>query len=415
LRSSGSSKSFLPRDPVRSRASSMPNVKLGDVCSIEAKLVDPTVDVHAGRVHVGGANIVSDCGELTQLQSAREEGVKSPKFLFTPNDVLYNKIRPYLRKAAWPQVTCVCSADIYPLRAGEKILPRYLQYLLLSDEFTSFAVRISNRAGMPKVNREQLFAYEFHLPSLGEQAADVALLDKVYERLAELQRLAVVRKRELWALKRSLVFGASPREREWVPAGEYVEWVRATETVSADVCYAFAGVKSFGGGVFKSVSRLGRDFSYKAVHLLRAGEFIYPKLMAWEGAFGLVAPDYDGLAVSPEFVVFRTKSQEMLPEVLDTYFRSPASWPRVQAASTGTNRRRRRLHPRAFLTLEIPRPPRKVQSALKQVYDSEARLEREASLVPGELAAIRSAALSRVFAGGDSARASASLVSASRR
>ena len=159
-----------------------------------------------------------------------------------------------LRKAAWPQVTGVCSADIYPLRAGVKILPRYLQYLLLSDEFTSFAVRISNRAGMPKVNREQLFAYEFHLPSLGEQAADVALLDKVYERLAELQRLAVVRKRELWALKRSLVFGASPREREWVPVGKYVEWVRATETVSSDVRYAFAGVKSFGGGVFESVS-----------------------------------------------------------------------------------------------------------------------------------------------------------------
>ncbi|MEZ5963088.1 MAG: restriction endonuclease subunit S [Planctomycetota bacterium] len=379
----------------------MQTVTLADVCSIEARLVDPKLDEHADRVHIGGANIISSSGQLANLQTAREEGLKSPKFYFDPEDVLYSKIRPYLRKVTWPQTAGLCSADIYPLRPGKRIRHRYLQYLLLSDQFTSYAVRVSNRAGMPKVNREQLFAFEFELPDLDEQAKHIALLDKVFEGIAELERLAELRSRELWSLKRSLVFGASPDDRTWEPVGEHVEWIRSMERVAPTATYGFAGVKSFGGGVFRSGSRQGDEFGYKSVHRLEAGEFIYPKLMAWEGALGLVPQAFGGLVVSPEFVVFRPNSGALAAEVLDTYFRSPTSWERVKAASTGTNRRRRRLHPRAFLTLEVPIPPKDSQAMLRKVYEQESRIQRDSSLDPDKLATLRSSALAKVFSGAD--------------
>ncbi len=375
-------------------------VSLGEVCSIEARLVDPTDPLHVDRVHVGGANIVSGHGELTELNSAKDDDQKSPKFFFSAGDVLYSKIRPYLRKVGWPQISGLCSADIYPLRpTTTRILPTFLKYLLLSNHFTAYAVRISNRAGMPKVNREQLFAYQFVLPSLPEQSTHVARLDGVFQRLGELGRLADVRQRELWALKRSLVFGSSPDDRDVAIVGELVEWVQRPETVAADVTYSFAGVKSFGGGVFPGTQRRGDEFSYKTVHRLRAGEFVYPKLMAWEGAFGMVPEDCSGLVVSPEFVVFRPMSTDILPEVLDTYFRSPSAWPSVQAASTGTNRRRRRLHPKAFLTLRVPHPSHDTQIRLRKVYVMEQQLRRESSLVTESLDVIRAGALSQVFAG----------------
>ncbi|XXY46565.1 N-6 DNA methylase [Sorangium sp. So ce269] len=137
--------------------------------------------------------------------------------------------------------------------------------------------------------------------------------------------------------------------------------------VKPNEMYQFAGVYSFGGGVFQGGRKLGSDFAYKQLTRLRAGDFVYPKLMAWEGALGIVPPECDGCVVSPEFPVFEVQRDGVLPEVLDLYFRSPSVWPRLAGASSGTNARRRRLHPNAFLELEVPVPPRGTQELIRDV------------------------------------------------
>ena len=51
----------------------------------------------------------------------------------------------------------------------------------------------------------------------------------------------------------------------------------------------------------------------------------------------MVPTQYSGRVVSPEFQVFRADEDVLLPEVLDTYFRSPFCLEDVRAASSGTN------------------------------------------------------------------------------
>jgi type I restriction enzyme S subunit len=168
----------------------MNKVRLGDVCQISGTLVDPRVESCRGLYHVGGANILPSTGELHSLLTAQQEELISGKFLFGPDEVLYSKIRPYLRKAALPDFEGLCSADIYPLLPNrELILREFLFFLLLSDDFTDYAVRASNRAGMPKVNRDQLFAYEFHLPHLDEQSRIVARVREMLARRDEIRSL----------------------------------------------------------------------------------------------------------------------------------------------------------------------------------------------------------------------------------
>ena len=59
---------------------------------------------------------------------------------------------------------------MYPIRADPELLDsHYLSWLLLSPEFTEYAVNESARARMPKLNRGQLFAWEAVLPSLEVQ------------------------------------------------------------------------------------------------------------------------------------------------------------------------------------------------------------------------------------------------------
>ncbi|MBK6689479.1 MAG: restriction endonuclease subunit S [Deltaproteobacteria bacterium] len=178
------------------------NVSLGEVCTIESALVDPTQVEHRSRPHVGGANIVSNTGQLVELKTAQEEELISGKFLFTDADVLYSKIRPYLRKVALPSFAGLCSADIYPLRPHADHLDReYLYYLLLSDEFTEYAVGVSNRAGMPKVNREQLFEFKFRIPTIVEQRRVTRVVRECLDRVDEARELRALSKVEAKALE----------------------------------------------------------------------------------------------------------------------------------------------------------------------------------------------------------------------
>jgi type I restriction enzyme, S subunit len=180
-----------------------------DICEISSVLVDPRQDEYLNLPHVGGANIVSKTGELIELKTAREEGLISGKFVFDQTMVLYSKIRPYLMKVARPEFRGLCSADIYPLSAKVGELSRdYLFHLLLSPEFTEYANAGSARAGMPKVNRDHLFAFRVHLPSLAKQKKFAAKLDALHE---ETQHLESVYQRKLDALdelKKSLLHQA---------------------------------------------------------------------------------------------------------------------------------------------------------------------------------------------------------------
>jgi type I restriction enzyme S subunit len=162
---------------------------------------------------------------------------------------------------------------------------------------------------------------------------------------------------EAEALLRSIL--THDEQAKPTPMRELVKLRPPDVTVRADETYQFAGVYCFGRGVFKGTKKSGMDFAYPRLTRLRVGEFVYPKLMAWEGALGIVPPECDGCVVSTEFPVFEVNEERVFHEVLDIYFRTPSVWPQISGASTGTNVRRRRLNPQDFLDYEIPLPSRK--------------------------------------------------------
>ena len=158
-----------------------------DICEITSSLVDPRIDEYRSLLHIGGANIESETGVLFDLKTAEEEGLTSGKFTFDSSMVLYNKIRPYLKKVARPNFSGLCSADMYPLSPLKGTSRDFLYYLLLSDDFTKYAVEGSPRTGMPKVNRACLFAYKCYVPSENEQRSIASRLDDLNDRCKVLQ------------------------------------------------------------------------------------------------------------------------------------------------------------------------------------------------------------------------------------
>ena len=180
-----------------------------DVCEISSALVDPRKKEFLDLLHVGGANITSKTGELFDLKTAREEGLISGKFLFGETMVLYSKIRPYLMKVVRPDFQGLCSADIYPLSAKVGLLDKdYLFHLLLSPGFTDYANAGSARAGMPKVNREHLFAFRLSLPPVEEQKKIASWLDELHDETQRLESLYQQKLAALDELKKSLLHEA---------------------------------------------------------------------------------------------------------------------------------------------------------------------------------------------------------------
>ncbi len=143
---------------------------LGRVVEIASGQVDPTKSPYSDLPHIGGENIESHTGTIRDVKTAKELQLKSGKYAFDENDVLYSKIRPALNKVAAPDFKGICSADIYPIRPANRDLRRdYLFYLLLSDAFLKHAKKHSDRSKIPKVNRDALLECTVSIPRSAEQ------------------------------------------------------------------------------------------------------------------------------------------------------------------------------------------------------------------------------------------------------
>lgn len=235
------------------------------------------------------------------------------------------------------------------------------------------------------------------LPPLAEQQRILARIDGLTAKIKEAQGLRLQAKEESEFLCRSLVFG--DKKSVLTPMHELVRPRGHTVNVKADETYHFAGVYCFGRGVFRGQKKSGMDFAYKQLGQLKAGNFVYPKLMAWEGALGVVPQECNGLFVSPEFPIFEIIENRVLPETLDVYFRTPAVWPQVAGESTGTNVRRRRLNPKDFLSYKIPLPSMQTQLRLRQVMQKVDGLRRLQSETAAELDAMLPSILDKAFKG----------------
>ena len=160
---------------------------LGNIARIEATMVDPTKPEFADLPHIGIEAIKSREGRLGSFNSVRGDGVTSGKFLFSEHDIIYSKIRPELRKVAYPQFVGLCSADAYPLRPASNCSASFLLVLLLSETFVEQAIAKSGRTKMPKINRRELFEITFSLPPADEQQRIVDLVRSLDEQISSLE------------------------------------------------------------------------------------------------------------------------------------------------------------------------------------------------------------------------------------
>ena len=117
--------------------------------------------------HIGIDSIEKETGRLIGYRTIAEDGIISGKYLFTPEHIIYSKIRPNLNKVAMPDFDGLCSADAYPILVKEGICNReYFGYTLRSQYFLDYILAFSNRTNLPKVNKSQVEGFVLPLPPI---------------------------------------------------------------------------------------------------------------------------------------------------------------------------------------------------------------------------------------------------------
>jgi len=280
-----------------------------------------------------------------------------------------------------------------PDRLDIVYLDWYCRQSKIWDQLRSSARGMGDRRD--SVSPAKFLSAKIPLPPLTEQHRIVARIEELAAKIEEARGLRQQTAEEAEALCRSIVFGDSTAVP--TPMYELVKQRGHDVQVKADQTYHFAGVYCFGRGVFRGQKKSGMDFAYKQLGQLKAGNFVYPKLMAWEGALGVVPTECDGLFVSPEFPIFEVIEDRVLPETLDVIFRTPSVWPLLAGESTGTNVRRRRLNPKDFLAYRIPLPNMETQLRLRQVMMKVVSLKRLQTETAAELDAMLPTILDRAY------------------
>lgn len=143
-----------------------------------------------------------------------------------------------------------------------------------------------------------------------------------------------------------------------VRLGEMLTLIMREELVEPSKAYRLLGVRLEGAGPFLRETKLGSEISAYKLSRVQTGDFIYSRLFAWRGAFGIIDKILDGCFVSNEFPTFNVHRERLNSQFLDYWFRLPITLEKVAANCTGsTPLTRNRLKESLFLNLNISLPP----------------------------------------------------------
>lgn len=153
----------------------MRTVLLGEIAAVERRSVDPA-GVDDSTPYLGLEHVGSD-GTLDWSQTIGTAGVKSGKFRFSGEHVLFGKLRPYLSKVARPERGGVCSTDIIPILPSTDLDRDYLFHFLRLPATINLATLRSSGANLPRLSPRKLAEFPILLPPLREQKRIAAILD----------------------------------------------------------------------------------------------------------------------------------------------------------------------------------------------------------------------------------------------
>jgi type I restriction enzyme, S subunit len=379
------------------------HVALDSICSINPP---PSIKTSADTTvtYLPMEHIAEGGGQL-QVATRRRDAIPNGLTPFQEGDVLIAKITPcFENMKGWlaqglSSGVGFGSTELHVVRAGPKVLPRILYAHSLSPRFRRLGARfMTGSAGQQRVSADFLRAYRIWLPSLATQHRIADIDQRLEGALRSTDALIAAKREQKRGLMQQLLTGKVrfPGFTEpWrtVRLGDVAHEVSERnkgQLAEQDVCGVIKGA-----GLMPMRERvMGDDLTRYLV--VDPHSFAYNPMRLNIGSIAFNT-SHRRVLVSPDYVVFATRSAQLRPEYLN-HVRASWLWERfVQRAGSGSVRTRIYFDDVAQLKLPIPTPTEQDRiNAVLQNHNAELRLlnqQREA------LAAQRRGLMERLLSG----------------
>jgi len=179
---------------------------VGKTFSFRNDLIRPS-DGQSGPIcFVGLQHVESHTGRKIGEDRLLAETLEGRKFRFSPGEIVYGYLRPYLNKVWIADCEGVCSVDQYVLLPDPKAVDvHYLAHFMRSPVFLSQAIELTHNLLLPRLRKGLLNTIPIPLPPLPEQRRIVAYLDALQAQVDELTALQDDTQAELDALLPSVL------------------------------------------------------------------------------------------------------------------------------------------------------------------------------------------------------------------
>jgi type I restriction enzyme S subunit len=156
----------------------------GDIAKPVKTRIAPN-DGNKGQFCIELENIEGESGRLLgHSELASDASIKS---VFSPDDILFGKLRAYLRKYWFADRNGVCSTEIWALRPQEGCSARYVFYLVSTNRFIQSASE-SYGTHMPRSDWKIVKELRFNIPTIAEQNAIAKVLSDMDAELEVLEQ-----------------------------------------------------------------------------------------------------------------------------------------------------------------------------------------------------------------------------------
>jgi type I restriction enzyme S subunit len=139
-------------------------LELNDIFNISSKKFNPIVSSENKKC-IELEHLSQNTGVLLGFTNSKEQ--LSIKNIFTKGQILYGKLRPYLRKYWQSEFSGVCSSEIWVLN-NKKITNKYLFQFIQTNKFNQVA-NVSTGSKMPRADWKYMSQIPFIIPPKQEQ------------------------------------------------------------------------------------------------------------------------------------------------------------------------------------------------------------------------------------------------------
>ncbi|MCB4779415.1 MAG: restriction endonuclease subunit S [Sulfurovum sp.] len=355
-------------------------IELSDVFEISKNKFNPKT-TNKNEKCIELEHISQGTGKLLGYTNSSEQ--QSIKNIFKKNQVLFGKLRPYLKKYWKADFEGVCSTEIWVLD-GKSITNDFLFQFIQTEKFNQVA-NVSSGSKMPRADWKYMAEIPFNIPPLKEQQKIAQILSTWDDAISKQEELIVAKEQLKIGLMQRLLSGEvrfAGFDGEW----EYKNANLLFKTISnkdhnSDL--PILAISQDLGAVPRHMINYKITATEKSISgykVIEKGDFII-SLRSFQG--GIEYSNYKGIC-SPAYIILRP--YVTIEDVFYKYYFKTHKYIQQLNSKLEGIRDGKMISYKYFSEIKIPFPSMEEQQKIAQVLTA---ADKEIELLKSELTALK--------------------------